>query len=165
MTHRSFISIILAAAIAITGMTAAPAQARDRDDIAKWIAGAAALAIIGSAIAENRRDDSVTRYRGYDNNFRHYNKNKRYSHGHKKHYKNYGRNRAYELPSKCVRKVRSHYGEIYGYGRRCMLNNYSHFNSLPHDCVVQGWNPNGQARTVYNGNCLSNYGYYLSDRR
>ena len=54
MTHRTFISIILAAAIAVTGMTAAPARADN--DAAKVIAGVAALAIIGAVIAEERKD-------------------------------------------------------------------------------------------------------------
>lgn len=62
MTHRKFISLILAAALAVTGMTAAPVQASDRD-VAKWVAGAVATGLIGAAIADKRRDDrAVTRH-------------------------------------------------------------------------------------------------------
>jgi len=61
MTHKHFIAAVLAAAISISAL--APAQARAGNDTAKIIAGAAALAIIGVAIAEssNRRNVYVTR--------------------------------------------------------------------------------------------------------
>ncbi len=67
MIHKTFISGIAAIAIAITGLTTAPARASD--DTAKIIAGVAALAIIGSAIAKSRNDDDhvVARHRSYSN--------------------------------------------------------------------------------------------------
>jgi hypothetical protein len=50
-----FISFIIAASIAVTGMTAAPAQASDRD-LARALAAIAGVAIIGVAINEGRKD-------------------------------------------------------------------------------------------------------------
>src|SRR6056297_1962117 len=50
MLYRKFIATVLGAAVAVTGLTAAPARADN--DAAKVIAGVAALAIIGAAVAE-----------------------------------------------------------------------------------------------------------------
>ena len=61
MTYKGFITTLMAAAIALTGATAKPARA---DDTAKIIAGVAALAIIGTAIARSKKNDDhrVTRH-------------------------------------------------------------------------------------------------------
>ncbi|MDW3118383.1 MAG: hypothetical protein R8G60_11815 [Roseovarius pacificus] len=50
MFHRQFIAAVLAAAVAVTGMTAAPARADN--DAAKVIAGVAALAVLGAAMSD-----------------------------------------------------------------------------------------------------------------
>ncbi|QIE46357.1 hypothetical protein G5B38_12940 [Pseudohalocynthiibacter aestuariivivens] len=49
-----FISLILAASLAVTGMTAAPARADDKD-IARALAAIAGIAIIGAAIHDNNK--------------------------------------------------------------------------------------------------------------
>lgn len=49
---RKFIATIVAGAIAITGFTAAQAEAGNRD-LARFLAGATALVIIGKAISDN----------------------------------------------------------------------------------------------------------------
>lgn len=62
--HRKFIALIsgLAISTALIGASAAPARAGD--DTAKFLAGLAALAIIGAAIENNRdRDDHVIHQR------------------------------------------------------------------------------------------------------
>jgi len=64
-----FIALIVAASIAVTGFTAAPAKAGDRD-VARALAAIAGIAIIGVAINEhnksqNRRSHVVTR--GHNN--------------------------------------------------------------------------------------------------
>lgn len=53
---RKLIAFVAAAAIAATGFSAAPAQARDRGETAAIIAGAAALAIAGATLASDRND-------------------------------------------------------------------------------------------------------------
>ena len=62
MTYRHFISTVMAAAIALTALSSAPARANH--NTARIIAGAAALTIIGvgiaAATAHNDRDVYVT---------------------------------------------------------------------------------------------------------
>ena len=65
MLFKGFTTALAAIAISCASFSAAPAQA-DRKDIAKVIAGAAALAIVGAAIADyNNNRRSASRYRGY----------------------------------------------------------------------------------------------------
>ena len=54
MTYKSFISTVLAAALAITTLSSAPAKA---DNTAEIIAGAAALVLFGAVISEALDDD------------------------------------------------------------------------------------------------------------
>lgn len=179
MTHRKFISLILAAALAVTGMTAAPVQASDRD-VAKWVAGAVALGLIGAAIADKRRDDrAVTRHQG--GHLPRFNKGHRRGHdrydnrGHRRGHDGYG-NRGHRrghdsygnrgrhgaqlaLPQQCRRDVRVRGGVLRGYGRHCLLNNYSRFNALPHRCAVET-RGNGRRGVVYGSTCLERHGFY-----
>jgi hypothetical protein len=78
MLFKGFTTMLAAAALAIASFSAAPAKA-DIDDAAKIIAGVAAVAIIGAAIADSRNDRHyVSRYygRGYGyNHRRHYGHN------------------------------------------------------------------------------------------
>ena len=64
-----FIALIVAASIAVTGMTAAPARA-DNNDLVKALAAVAAVAVIGTAIHENkkskrRKAEAVARQQHY----------------------------------------------------------------------------------------------------
>jgi hypothetical protein len=163
MTHRSFIAIILAAALAITGMTTAPARAGN-DDVAKWIAGAVALGLIGAAIAEEkkrdrRRDQAVARQH---NKGHAHGKQKQRVHGHidstRKHVAKQDRRRF--LPQSCQVRVRGHQGTVSGFGRRCLLNNYAHYNSLPHQCARRAQGNHG--RVIYTGGCLRSHGYRMA---
>ncbi|MFC2969818.1 hypothetical protein [Acidimangrovimonas pyrenivorans] len=61
MTFAKTIAASLAGAVALAGITAAPAQANDRDVI-RFLAGATALAIIASA-ANDHRDRAVPQHR------------------------------------------------------------------------------------------------------
>lgn len=61
---RKFISLIIAASIAVTGLTAAPAQASDRD-LARALAAIAGVAIIGAAIHENKKSKRRAAQRQY----------------------------------------------------------------------------------------------------
>lgn len=149
MTHRTFIAAILAAAMAITGMTSNPAHAGN-DDVAKWIAGAVALGLIGAAIAEAKDKDDriVSRNRGH-------------GFGHGRHA--YQHDRRFLLPKHCRVRIRTGHDDIRGYGRRCLLNNYAHFNTLPHQCAVRAHGNHG--RVVYRRGCLKRHGYRAAERR
>jgi len=83
--HRKFIAIVLGAALAVTGLSSAPVRAQDRGETAAIIAGVAALAIIGAAVASDRKKDRRNDYvaRGHGHNYQHQN---RY-YNQKRHYK------------------------------------------------------------------------------
>ncbi|MCR9113621.1 MAG: hypothetical protein NXH84_10120 [Rhodobacteraceae bacterium] len=157
MTHRTFIAAILAAALAVTGMTAGPARA-DSDDIAKWIAGAVALGLIGAAIADNNRDNdrAVTRNsgRGFGNP----------DHGYRKNRHAYQQDQRYLLPKNCRARASTRSGEVRGFERNCLLRNYAHFNSLPHECAVRA-RGEGRQWVIYQRRCLKQYGFRNAERR
>jgi len=156
MSHRTFIAAILSAALALTGLTANPARA-DSDDIAKWIAGAAALAIIGSAIANRDDDDrrrAVTRNRGFHHDY----DRGRYHRKHDRRFKHSNRNQRL-LPLRCHVREFSRHGRIGGFDRRCLHRNYGHFNALPHQCAVR---VGGRSRVIYRDRCLHRHGYRVS---
>lgn len=64
---RKFISLVLAASLAVAGFSAAPARAGN-NDVAKVLAGLAAVAVIGAVIHENKKDRArvSSRNHGYD---------------------------------------------------------------------------------------------------
>ncbi|NIZ15213.1 hypothetical protein [Phaeobacter sp. HF9A] len=144
-THRKFIAFVLAAAVAVTGMSAAPARA-DNGDVAKFIAGAALLGIIGAAINDSRhRDDHADH------------------HGHGGHQPVPPRPlpprvRKYDLPVQCIKTVRAWGRDHQIAGMRCLKQNYRHVNSLPQNCYVKVENRH-QKRHGYGVQCLANKGY------
>ena len=91
MKHSYFISAVMAMAIAVAGFTAAPARASN--DTAVIIAGATALAIIGSKAAKSKKKQ-------------HGHVNRNYYYGHKP-YK-YHKSKRYYSPRKS-RRSRGHY--------------------------------------------------------
>jgi hypothetical protein len=66
---RKFISLIIAASIAVTGMTAAPAQAGERD-LARALAAIAGIAIAGAVIHDARKDKGYVAQRQYRPQYR-----------------------------------------------------------------------------------------------
>ena len=86
MLFKGFTMTLAAIAVSFASFSATPAKADN--DTAKIIAGVAALAIIGAAIADNRNDRRyVTRYHNnyYNPYYRHQRKVYRkhyYNHGH-----------------------------------------------------------------------------------
>jgi hypothetical protein len=162
MTHRTFICTILAAALALAGLTAAPARAGD-DDLAKWIAGAAALAIIGAAIAD-KDDAAVTRYRHH-----------RGHHGRThRHHDRYHK----VLPGRCHVRLHTRAGPLRGFGRHCLRRHYGHHTALPRKCATRiGHHRHAggrhlhhrhhahHGRVVYRGRCLHRHGYRMGQGR
>lgn len=170
MTYRTFIASILVAAITVTGWTAAPARAGS-DDAAKIIAGVAALAIIGAAIADNKRKDrrrAISRNRSFNDDF-----NIQRGHKHERRHGRYKRrhqdNRIIgsqrPLPQHCQRGGYTNGGYIQGFGRQCLLRNYSHYNALPHECAVRVYDDRNRERVIYRNRCLNRYGFRDIARR
>jgi hypothetical protein len=154
--HRKFIALVLSAALAVTGLSAVPARA---DDTEKWIAGAAALAIIGLAIHEeskkNRKRQAQQQY--YYNN----------SHGHAgpniyqpkpQYYTN-----PKLLPQQCKVTRALHGQKIRGLARGCLKRNSVNVNALPQHCEIKIPNlNNGKRQVIYGGRCLRDQGYRLA---
>ena len=144
--HRKFIAVILAAAVAITGFSTAPARA-DSDDIAKFIAGAAILGIIGAAI-NDRRDDRRERPHVDP----------------KPHPKPLPpRVRRYDLPAKCLTNIRVRGKDRRLLGMRCLNRNYDFVRKLPNRCYAELENRH-KSRRGYRPGCLRKHGYRLVRR-
>lgn len=149
--HRRFIALIVGAAIAVTALSAAPARA-DSDDIARFIAGIAALAIIGAAI-EDARDDPAPVVRRQVNP-RHYSVAPRPVPP---------RVSRKVLPGECLRNVRTRDGEARVFTQRCLNNNYRHASQLPRACARQFRTDRG-VRWGYRPRCLRDRGYTIALR-
>lgn len=154
--HRKFIAAVLAASIAITGFSAAPARADE--DVAKFIAGLVALGIIGAAINDAKKDDH---HKGYQ----HQPKREVHKHYHtvkpkpavkpKPHSV-----RRYDLPGGCLSgvKVRGEYKRFVS--KHCLERNYKYTHALPGQCRVTI--DNGyQRQHGFRPRCLRRHGYRL----
>ncbi|HKK85131.1 MAG TPA: hypothetical protein VJ942_06370 [Roseovarius sp.] len=168
--HRKFITLVVASAMAVTGLSAAPARA-DAEDAAKIIAGVAALAILGAAIADAKDDkDHVARNRGH---LRH--DNRRHGRAHNWNNRHRGNKHARPLPQRVQRKLlpgacrieaRARNGQrLRGFGRHCLKRNYGYANSLPRACESRVRGRHGKLRTVYRGRCLYRHGYREANAR
>jgi hypothetical protein len=73
---RKFIASIMAATLAITALTSKPAEAASNDDIARILAGAATVFIIGKAIQSSNDHDN-------DGKRKHSAKKRHYEHDHR----------------------------------------------------------------------------------
>lgn len=120
-----FITLIIAASIAVTGMTANPARAGDRD-VARALAAIAGIAIIGAAIHDHnknkRRHDGYVSSRGHGhkahNPYRHQRK------AHRQQRRQQELNRAYRQGYKAHRReVQQRRAHRHGY-RRAYGNGY-----------------------------------------
>ncbi|WP_415919208.1 hypothetical protein [Tateyamaria sp. SN6-1] len=145
--QKQFIAAIAAAAIAITGFSAAPARAGD-DEAAAAIAAILGLAVIGAVIADKRKD--------------------------KKHRESVivhprppkpvpprvGRKL---LPQHCLRSFRTDRGHRQIFGQRCLHRSYDHVHSLPRKCHREFYTDRGW-RQGYAARCLDRHGYQLARR-
>ncbi len=178
MIHRKFIALVAATSIAVTGLTTAPAQAKD--DTAKIIAGVAALALIGVAISQSNksrrnrttrsdyyndgyrndgyrndgyRDDNIYRDDGYRRDDDYYNDgsvNRPLPH----------RVERKVLPRSCKVEARTRNGHVPAYSGRCLNNNFRYAHALPNQCAFRARTTrNGSHHTVYDRNCLARHGY------
>ncbi|SDJ02239.1 hypothetical protein [Lutimaribacter saemankumensis] len=155
---RRFIATILAGAIAVTGFTSAPARA-DGSDLAKAIAGIAALAIIAKAIDDDRKEKPRNHAPAK-------------VHPGKPKHKTYGyhdraprplpqRVARKQLPGNCMVRVETRRGVQNAFSQRCLQNNYRHANRLPQSCQMPS-RGRGPHRTFYDARCLRSYGYSLA---
>ena len=163
------------AAICASAVLALPAPAAaDGEDIARALAGIAAVAIIAKAI-ENRqelteRQDAErvasdlppfrlgTREsdgRVIDGRIRHY---QRQSHPGKA----FGVKKR-PLPDRCLRWVETGRGDRLAYGTRCLEQSYRHARHLPRSCETLVRTPRG-FRSVFGARCLARDGWRVTTR-
>ncbi|SEL37083.1 hypothetical protein SAMN05443999_10538 [Roseovarius azorensis] len=129
--HRRFIALIVGTALAVTGLTAASAQAQGRGDAAAIVAGVAAPAIIGATVVNHRKYDHrsghVARDYGYSHNYyapkgyayapkghaKGHHAKKRHHYGYKHHYRprHYNHHRGYYDYDRRSRYYRDQYGK------------------------------------------------------
>lgn len=147
--HRHFIAAVATLTVFITSFAAAPARA-ESDDLAKALAGIAALAIIGKYIHDKNDRDHFTHNRQVRRP--HVIKPKPLPH----------RVSRKALPERCIRHIQTRNGNTRRvFGARCLNNHYRFANQLPRNCARQiethrGW------RSVYGARCLRNNGYQIA---
>ena len=146
---RKFIATIIAASIAVTGFSAAPARA-DGDDLARFLVGATALVIIGSAINDSRRDRRHRDvYVGRDHRDWRPERPRRH--------------RRAALPSTCLRVLNTDNGRVRMMARRCLERNYRQASSLPNSCKIRV-RADRKIRKGYKMRCLRDHGYRIAGR-
>jgi len=169
--HRKFIALILAAAVAVTSLSATAAEAGDKD-LKRFILGVAALGIAAAAIENQRRGDDgrhgghVSRQDVYHPPVVHAPQR-----GHGGYNGGYvaprplpDRARAAVLPSECLLQVSDRRGTRNVYGARCLERSDIRVSRLPEHCALTVIGQQGRARTVYDAGCLSNSGYRTARR-
>lgn len=138
---KKFIATVLAASIAFTSVSVAPARAADSGEIGRLILGAGALIIIGSAIANSNNNTTVTRHQPRVI--------------HRPHVTPRHRKVA---PAACVRNSKWERGPRRILTRGCVNKNMRHADRLPNVCKTRIKGKNG-ARTVFGAKCLRNHGW------
>jgi hypothetical protein len=134
---RKFIATILAASIAITSFTVAPARAASDDDVAKFLFGIATLAIIGKAISNNDRDrDHDVVVRPQPNNRK-------------------------VLPRRCLTRAETAVGNKRVMRAKCLNRHYARAERLPQSCRLPYWTNKGR-KPGYLMRCLRDRGYRVA---
>ncbi|SLN59478.1 hypothetical protein [Ruegeria meonggei] len=161
--HKKFIALIVATAVAVTGVSASQARAADAGDI---LGGLAAIALIGAAVkhfSDENKKNTVT------HNYNHVYQPPKH-HAHPKpairphHVRPLPKHIAkYDLPQRCLRtfKAYSHKRPLLGAG--CLNKHYKYSKSLPNQCKVKFWNGK-KSRRAYHPGCLRQKGYRVSYR-
>lgn len=152
--YRKLIALVAVAALATAGQ-AAPARADT--DLAKFLAGFAALAIIGSAINDHQQRDPVVVHR-----------------------KQVIKPQVvaprkvtprplppavsrHNLPAECIRVHQVNNRNLRLLGARCLRQNYRHSGALPQACQYQ-FTERGRTRTGYEPVCLRQRGFRIAGR-
>ncbi|APX12993.1 hypothetical protein [Tateyamaria omphalii] len=144
--HRQFIGLVAAAAIAITGFSAAPARAGD-DEVGAALAALLGLAIVGAVIHDRNKD-----------------RKKRHTVHTPVHPKPVPKrvNRKL-LPQQCLRSFHTNQGQRRVFGQRCLHNHYQFAHSLPQTCRREFYTDRGWRRG-YGARCMSRHGFQLARR-
>ncbi len=154
---RQAIATCIAAAIALVGVTAAPAHA-DQDDVAKALAALLGIAIIGKIIHDRKdRDDDVVTRRNLDDRVL-----RPHRHVDPIHPRPLPRRVDRKLlPQQCFRSFDTYQGRVLMFGRDCLQKHYVFANRLPRECRQRIKTYRGK-RVGYEARCLRDNGYQLA---
>ncbi len=161
--HRKFIALIVASAVAITGISASQARAADVGDI---IGGLAAIALLGAAVKHFSDDDKKNTV---THNYNHvykaphdhvYKRPKDRPHHVRPLPKRVAR---YTLPQRCLRTFKGYSPDQRLLGQTCLGNHYKYSTSLPNQCKVRFWNGK-KVKRAYHPGCLRQQGYRVGSR-
>jgi hypothetical protein len=151
---RTLTAALISLTLAVTSVTATPAQAGG-NDVAKALIGIAALYAISEAVRNNRGSRQVSRQvsRAPVSQVRpviqpHHQAAK------------YSR---WTLPRKCVTRINTRRGEQNFLGQRCLRKNLKRANLLPAVCLREV-RTRGNWRKMYKARCLRNNGYRMEAR-
>lgn len=139
---RHILAGALAASLTLTSV--APAQAADKAEIGRFLLGAGALLVIGSAIANGAKP--VSRGAAVPS------RPPKVVHPPVTHRP---RN---VVPVACLRRNQFAEGPRRYFGRHCLRKNMAQMNRLPQGCLRTVWTPRGQ-RNVYAARCLRRSGW------
>lgn len=146
MTSKTFIASVLSLAILVTGISAPRAQALDEDGIAALLFGVTALAVIGAAVADDKKDRRPDPKPT------------------PKPVKPSKPNKKAWLPSHCSKRFETRKGRIIqAYGQRCLFRAQYPAYNLPEKCYVQRKGAQGRI-AGYRAQCLSRHGYKVTYR-
>lgn len=148
---RILTSTAAAAALALSGLAVSAAPARAGDDLIKFLAGATALVIIGTALSD-RSDRRTHRHDWHGRR-----------HDHRTPRGNY-RGRPIVLPHHCAIEIdaRNRARQVY-YGERCLSNAGIQTWRLPRQCEAT-LRAHRRSETVYPAECLRREGFRVSER-
>ncbi len=158
--HRKFIALILGLSLAVSGFSAAPARADD--DVAKFIAGAVVLGLIGAAVNDARKDRKRDQhsYSHSSRNNTHTRKNTHNGHRARPLPSSVAR---YDLPARCAKVVPQYSRSRTVVSQNCLSRSYGYVNSLPSQCRLSVRDGHHH-RTAYKTRCLQKHGYRLVGR-
>ncbi|MFP4044799.1 MAG: hypothetical protein ACLFTP_09580 [Rhodosalinus sp.] len=144
---RQALALVAAAALAAGALAPSPARAASEEDIAKILAGLAALAIVGKALSDRDRDDDdkppvIAPHRPKP----------------KDHYR--PRHDAKTVPVRCLRTYETRQGVRRVVMRGCAERTVAEPWKLPRQCLFRVQTRHGPAE-VYGGRCLRKSGYRL----
>ncbi|WP_439123691.1 hypothetical protein [Marivita sp.] len=167
---RKFIAVVLAVSTTIAAFSAAPARAASEDDIAKLLAGAATVFIIGKAIQSSRDNDRKEKSKTITHYKPHHQSGQKPKSSVKVHQKPIPKvvprdvrpRHRDVLPSQCVRRIQGgHVNRVVM--SRCLSRNNISARSLPKACRMKVETRRG-ATHAYALPCLRHRGYTLARR-
>lgn len=144
---KKFTMTTIAAAVALTGMTAAPVQANNNEDLAKFLFGAVAIYAITQGVQNNKTTSTSRVHRTKP-------------HVEPKRPKRPTYKRIAPLPVQCLARFETAQGTQRYFGQSCLSKRYSDYRALPKKCETTIWSSRGK-RDVFSPRCLKQNGFEI----